>query len=40
MNNRDRIINTVLFKEIDRQPFLMYFGPWGETVQSGKPKGF
>ena len=43
MDNRTRIINTVLMKEIDRQPFKFYFGPWGETVarweSEGLPKG-
>ena len=43
MNNRSRIINTVLMKEIDRQPFMFYFGPWGETLdlwyEQGLPKG-
>ena len=43
MDSRTRIINTVLMKEIDRQPFNFLFGPWGETVarweKEGLPKG-
>jgi len=39
MDNRTRIINTVLMKEIDRQPFKFYFGPWGQTVARWETEG-
>ena len=39
MNNRTRIINTVLMKDIDRQPFFFFFGPWSETLQNWKIQG-
>ena len=39
MNNRDRIINTVLFKEVDRLPFFFYFPPWDETIERWKTEG-
>lgn len=32
MNNKDRIINTVLCKKVDRLPYLCEFGPWEETL--------
>lgn len=31
MTNRERIINTALCNDTDRAPFILYFGPWGET---------
>ena len=39
MNNRERIINTVLCKDIDRPPFTFYFGPWDETLERWKSEG-
>ena len=39
MDNRTRIINTVLMKEIDRQPFTFFFGPWTETLQNWRSQG-
>jgi uroporphyrinogen-III decarboxylase len=39
MNNRTRIINTVLFQKTDRPPFHFYFGPWGETIERWKLEG-
>ena len=39
MDNRTRIINTVLMKEIDRQPFTFFFGPWGETLKRWRGEG-
>ncbi len=39
MDNRTRIINTVLCREIDRLPFFFYFGPWAETVERWKGEG-
>lgn len=38
MRNKERIINTVLGKEIDRVPFILYFGPWDETIEKWKEK--
>jgi len=31
MTNRQRLVNCVLGKEIDRAPFFFYLGPWPET---------
>lgn len=39
MKNKERIINCVLGKEIDRAPFIPYFGPWGETVEAWRTEG-
>lgn len=39
MDNRSRIINTVLCKNVDRLPFFFYFGPWHETVERWKEEG-
>jgi len=39
MNNRQRIINTVLCKEIDRLPLAFYFPPWDETLKRWKCEG-
>jgi len=39
MNSRTRIINTVLMKEIDRQPLTFYFGPWPETIERWEKEG-
>lgn len=36
MDNKTRIINTVLGKEIDRVPFVFGMGPWFETVDKWK----
>ena len=33
MTNRERIINTALCKDTDRAPFVLYLGPWDETVK-------
>ncbi len=40
MNNKERIIRTVLGKEIDRVPFILYLGPWDETIERWKKEGF
>ena len=39
MNNRERIINTVLGKPTDRLPYFCHFGPWSETFQRWKNEG-
>lgn len=39
MRNRERIINTVLCKEVDRLPFYFYFGPWTETYERWYKEG-
>lgn len=39
MTNRERIINTVLCREVDRLPFFFYFGPWGETIERWRGEG-
>ena len=33
MTNRERIRNCIQNKPIDRAPFVLYFGPWGETQE-------
>lgn len=40
MNNRERIINTVLCKPVDRLPVLCDFGPWEETYNRWKNEGW
>jgi uroporphyrinogen-III decarboxylase len=39
MNNKERIINTVLCKSVDRLPFTFYFGPWPETIDRWRKEG-
>ena len=39
MNNRERIISTVLCKDVDRLPFNFVFGPWGETIERWRGEG-
>ncbi len=39
MNNRERIINTVLDREVDRLPFFCHFGPWRETLVRWEKEG-
>jgi len=39
MNNRERIIHTVLCTKTDRAPFTFYFGPWRETVPRWRTEG-
>ncbi|MGI6530010.1 MAG: uroporphyrinogen decarboxylase family protein [Clostridia bacterium] len=39
MTERERFINCVTGKEIDRTPLVFYFGPWGETVERWKQEG-
>ncbi len=39
MTSRERIINTVLCKPVDRLPFTFYFGPWGETIYEWQQSG-
>jgi len=39
MTNRERIINTVLCKDVDRLPFFFNFGPWYETVRRWNTEG-
>jgi Uroporphyrinogen-III decarboxylase len=40
VNSRERIINTVLFKEVDKLPFILLFGAWPETLERWKREGF
>lgn len=42
MNDRERLINCLTFKEVDRPPYFIIFGPWHETKlrwreESGDP---
>ena len=39
MKNRERVINCILGREIDRVPYIPYFGPWGETVATWRAEG-
>jgi hypothetical protein len=39
MNNRERIIGTVLCREVDRLPFFFQFGPWSETIARWETEG-
>jgi Uroporphyrinogen-III decarboxylase len=39
MTDRQRFINCVLGKPIDRVPFICYFGPWGETLERWRGEG-
>lgn len=39
MTNRERFINTVLCRKVDRLPFNFYFGPWEETTQRWRGEG-
>lgn len=39
MTNKERFIRCVLGQEIDRTPFIFYFGPWGTTVQKWAEEG-
>ena len=39
MTNRDRFINTVLCKKVDRLPFFFCFGPWDETIRRWNTEG-
>jgi uroporphyrinogen decarboxylase len=39
MNNRERIVNTILCREVDRQPFFFAFGPWAETIVRWEKEG-
>lgn len=39
MTNRERIINTVLCREVDRLPLAFCFGPWVETLERWKKEG-
>ena len=39
MTNRERFVNCILGKKIDRVPFIYYFGPWGETVLRWRNEG-
>lgn len=39
MNNRQRIIHTVLCQDVDRLPFMFCFGPWGETIDRWRQEG-
>ena len=33
LNDRERLINCLTFKKVDRPPFLFIFGPWPETLE-------
>ena len=39
MNNRERIINTILGRETDRAPFFFKLGFWNETVERWAGEG-
>jgi len=39
MNNRERIIATVLGTPADRVPYFSCLGPWGETIDRWKAEG-
>lgn len=39
MNNKTRIINTILGKTTDRAPFFFHFGIWGETETRWRHEG-
>ena len=39
VTDRERFINCVLGKPIDRAPFICYFGPWGETIERWRGEG-
>jgi hypothetical protein len=39
MNNRQRIIRTVLCQKVDRLPFVFYLGPWNETIDRWRQEG-
>jgi len=39
MTNRERFIRCALGKDIDRSPFMFYFGPWGETLREWAKQG-
>ncbi len=39
MTDKERFINCVLGREIDRTPFMYYFGLWGETVEEWRKQG-
>jgi len=36
MTNKERFRNCAIGKDIDRTPFMFYFGPWGETIERWK----
>lgn len=38
ITNKERIINAVTGKEIDRAPFILFMGPWEETLEKWKAK--
>lgn len=40
MDNKERIIRAVLGQKTDRVPFILYLGPWDETVEKWKQQGF
>lgn len=40
MTNKERILNTVEFKKVDRAPIVFYFGPWGETWDIWRQQGY
>ncbi|MHB0856237.1 MAG: uroporphyrinogen decarboxylase family protein [Anaerolineae bacterium] len=39
MDNRTRIVNTILGREIDRAPYFMYLGLWTETERRWRREG-
>ena len=39
MTNKERFIRCILGREIDRTPFIFYFGPWGTTVRKWAEEG-
>lgn len=39
MDNRTRIRNTALCKEVDRLPFTFMFGPWPDTIERWRTEG-
>ena len=39
MTSRERFINTITGKKIDRLPFFFHFGPWPETIARWRDEG-
>jgi uroporphyrinogen-III decarboxylase len=39
LSNRQRIRNTITGDPVDRPPFFLSFGPWGETIERWRTEG-
>ena len=39
MDNRTRILNTILGKPVDRAPFFLFLGPWEQTLVRWRAEG-